>query len=116
MPACRRRTKISASRKPIWCRRGSWPNPVFGAGVGFPLTGSVRTGVDLSVSEDFLGVFLLAAKKKVADAELRATESRVADAVLRMTYEVSRAYYELIAAQQIAQMRKTLLDAGGSGE
>jgi cobalt-zinc-cadmium efflux system outer membrane protein len=93
---------------------GLLANPVFGAGVALPLSGSVRSGVNLSVSEDFLSVFLIAARKKVADAELRATESRVGDAVLRMACAVQTAFYRLAAAQQIVAMRRTLQETGAA--
>jgi cobalt-zinc-cadmium efflux system outer membrane protein len=90
-------------------------NPVFGAGVAFPIAGSAQTGFGFSVSQDFLSVFLLAARKKVAEAELRATERRVGDAVLRMANEVEVAFCNLAAAQQIAAMRRTILEAGDAG-
>jgi cobalt-zinc-cadmium efflux system outer membrane protein len=94
---------------------GLLQNPVFGAAVAFPVAGSARTGVDLSVSQDFLSVFLLAARKKVAEAELRATKARVGNTVLHTAYEVELAFYGLATAQQIAAMRRTILDAGDAG-
>jgi cobalt-zinc-cadmium efflux system outer membrane protein len=68
--------------------------------------------VDVSVSTDFLSVFVLAARRKVAEAELRATKLRVGDAVLRTAAEVESAFYQLSAAQQIAAMRRTILETG----
>jgi outer membrane protein, heavy metal efflux system len=94
---------------------GLLQNPIFGAGVAFPVAGTATTGVNLSVSQDFLSVFLLAARKKVAQAELRATELKVGHAVLRTTYEVELAFYNLAAAQQVATMRRTILEAGDAG-
>jgi outer membrane protein, heavy metal efflux system len=94
---------------------GLLQNPVFGAGVAFPIAGSAQTGVSLSVSEDFLSVFLLAARKRVAESELQATKARVGNAVLQTTYEVERAYYNLAAVQQVAAMRRTILEAGDAG-
>jgi cobalt-zinc-cadmium efflux system outer membrane protein len=92
---------------------GLLQNPVFGATLGFPIAGkAVRTGVELSAVTDFLGVFVLAARKKVAEAELRAAKLRVADAVLRTAAEVESAFYHLSAAQQTAAMRRTILEAG----
>jgi cobalt-zinc-cadmium efflux system outer membrane protein len=88
---------------------GLLANPVVAAGVGFPVAGIAQTGVNVSVSQDFLGLFSLAARKKVAAAELTATELRVADAVLRTTYAVESAYYTLAAAQQVLAMRKAIL-------
>lgn len=90
-------------------------NPVFGAGIAFPVAGLAQTGVSLSVTQDFLSVFLLAARKKVAEAELHATTLRVGNAVLRMNYEVELAFYDLAARQQISAMRKTILEAGDAG-
>ena len=91
---------------------GLLKNPVFGAGVAFPISGHVRTGVDLSIATDFLSVFMLAARRKVAEAELRATKLRVGDAVLRMSMDVQHAFYQLTAAQQILAMRRTVLETG----
>lgn len=92
---------------------GLLQNPVFGAGLAFPLPGSdARRGFTLSVSQDFLGVFLLAARKRVAAAELEATKARVADAVMTTTYDVQVAFCNLLAAQQIAAMRRSILEAG----
>ena len=53
---------------------GLFRNPVFGAGIAFPISGHVRTGIGISVATDFLSVFVLAARRKVAEAELRATK------------------------------------------
>ncbi len=94
---------------------GLLQNPVLGAGVAFPIAGSAQTGFGLSVSQDFLSVFLLAARKRVAEAELRATERRVGDAVLRAAHEVEVAFYDLVASEQIATMRRTILEVGDAG-
>ena len=92
---------------------GLLQNPVFGATIGFPIEGkAVRTGVELSAVADFLSVLTLAARKKVAEAELRAAKLRVADAVLRTAAEVETAFYQLTAAQQTAAMRRTILETG----
>jgi cobalt-zinc-cadmium efflux system outer membrane protein len=91
---------------------GLLQNPVFGGGVVFPVAGTASTGGTLSVSQDFLSVFVLAARKKVAAAQLQATKLRVGNAVLHTTYDVEAAFYDLGAAQQIAAMRKAILEAG----
>jgi len=90
---------------------GLLQNPVFGAGVAIPVAGSAQTGVSLSVSQDFLSVFTLAARQKLVASERRAIELRVADAVLHMAYDVEAAFYGLAAAKQVAAMRKTILAA-----
>ncbi len=91
---------------------GLLQNPVFGAGLMFPVAGNAQTGGVVSVSQDFLSVFTLAARKRIAESELEATKLRVGDAVLRMTYDVEVAFFTLQGARQIAAMRRTILDAG----
>ncbi len=90
---------------------GLLQNPIFSAGIGFPIAGDVRTGFGVSVSQDFLSVFLLAARKSVAEATVRATTLRVGDAVLHTAFDVETAFYDLAGATQVAAMRRTILDA-----
>ncbi len=92
---------------------GLLQNPTFSGAVSVPVAGpDVQTGFDIGVVQDFLGLFLLSARKKVAGAELEATKLRVGHAVLRTTFDVQAAYYALVSAQQVLEMRRTVLDAG----
>jgi cobalt-zinc-cadmium efflux system outer membrane protein len=86
-------------------------NPSLGASVVFPVAGNALTGGALSVTQDFLSVFTLAARRRVASADLEATKLRVADVVLRLAYDVQAAFYGLQGAQQIKSMRRAILDA-----
>ena len=91
---------------------GLLANPVVGGAIGFPLSGAVRTGVDLSLSQDFVGILFVAAKKKVARSALRATELRVGQAALDLVFETESAFYRATAAGQIAEMRRLVAEAG----
>ncbi len=91
---------------------GLLANPVFQANLVFPVAGTASTGGGLSVTQDFMSIFLLAARKRIAASELLAAEMRVGNAVLETTYEVQAAFYALSSAQQIVLMRKTILEAG----
>ncbi len=91
---------------------GLLQNPTLSGGVAVPVAGQVETGWDAGVVQDFLGLFMLGARKKVAGAELEATKLRVGDAVLRVTYDVAVAYDSMVAAQQILEVRRTALEAG----
>ena len=92
---------------------GLLQNPTFTGSVTVPVVGQdVQTGFDVGVAQDFLGLLFLSARKKIAGAELEATELRVADAVLRTAFDVQSAYYALLGAQQILEMRRTMLEAG----
>ncbi len=91
---------------------GLLSNPVVGGSLGFPLGGSVRTGAGLSLSQDFVSVLFLAARKKVARSALRATELRVGQAALDPVFETESAFYRATAAGQIAEMRRLVAEAG----
>jgi cobalt-zinc-cadmium efflux system outer membrane protein len=97
---------------------GLLQNPVFGVGVSVPVAGqgvlgqALSPGFSLSVTQDFLSILLLSARKKVAASALEATKCRVGDAVIRIAFEAESAYYTLQAAEQIVAMRETILGAG----
>ena len=92
---------------------GLLQNATFSGAVTVPVASpDVQTGFDLGVAQDFLGLLMMSARKKVAAAELEATKLRVGDAVLRTAFDVEAAYYTLLAAQQIHDMRRTVLEAG----
>lgn len=91
---------------------GLLKNPELGGDLELPVAGDVALGGDLSVSEDFLSVFTLAARKRIAGAALEAAKRRVANAVLQMACDVRIAYFSLQSAMQVADMRRAILDAG----
>jgi cobalt-zinc-cadmium efflux system outer membrane protein len=92
---------------------GLLQNPTFSGGVTVPVAGpDVQTGFNLGVTQDFLGLLLLSARKKIAGAELEATKLRVGDAVLRTAFDVQAAYYTTLGGQQILEMKRTVLEAG----
>jgi cobalt-zinc-cadmium efflux system outer membrane protein len=92
---------------------GLLQNPTFSGGITVPIAGlDVATGFDLGVAQDFLALFAMSARKKVAGAELEAAKLRVGDAVLRTTFDVQAAYYTLLGAAQALKMRRTVLEAG----
>lgn len=90
---------------------GLLKNPSFDAGVAFPIAGDVTTGVSLGVTEDFLSIFTIAARKKIAARALEASTLRVADAVLELAHRVQVAFYELQAAEQLLTMDRVIVDA-----
>lgn len=87
-------------------------NPSFGLGVAFPIAGSARTGVGLSVVTDFLGVFQIPSRRRVAAAQLGAQLRRVGAATIDLAHDVEAALFSLQAAQQSLALRRVVLEAG----
>lgn len=82
-------------------------NPIFTASTRFPSLGG-GPNVEFSVAQDFLGVFLLPLKGRVAAASFEAAKHRVTGSVLDLAADVRRAYYQYQAAQQTVEMRRTI--------
>ena len=86
-------------------------NPVFGAGMTVAEGDRLDPNLELSLAWDFLDLLMAPAKTKIAATEREATQARVADVVLDVVADVQRAYFALVAAQQVAAMRKVVADA-----
>ena len=89
---------------------GLLQNPVFDAEVRFA-EGGGGTGLELAVVQEFLGVFQIPLRKKIAAAAFEATKLRVAGEVIELAAEVRESYYDLQAARQLLEMRRTVLEA-----
>jgi cobalt-zinc-cadmium efflux system outer membrane protein len=85
-------------------------NPTVGARVRFP-TGAGFTDTEFSVAEEFLSIFTLPMRKRVAVAQLDASKARVGSAVFDLTAEVRGAFVGLQAAQATAKVRQLALEA-----
>lgn len=89
-------------------------NPSLGARVRFPTGGPGRTATDLSIAQDFLDLFTLPLRKRVAAAELDATKARVGGAVLELAAQTREALVALQAAQAMVEVRRLVLEAQGA--
>ncbi len=85
-------------------------NPIFHVEARFP-EGGGRTAFDLGLEEDFLSILYLPLRKRVAAASFEATKLRVAEHVLALAGEVRMAFYRLQGAEQLAELRRTVLQA-----
>ena len=95
---------------------GLLKNPTFGGAILFPIKGTPAEpdplrDVQLNVVEDFLDVFMIPARKRIARAELEAAKLRVGDVAVKLAAEVRGAYYRAVGAQQVLQMRRTVIEA-----
>ena len=90
---------------------GLLENPIFFGQVRFPDKSPSMTNLDFEVSQNFLNVLMLPARKKLAAIQFEEVKLKVADEVLKLAAEVRAAYYRATGAKQIEQMRRHIADA-----
>ena len=84
-------------------------NPVFDAQIRFATGGGA--GIDVGVIQDFLDVFQISLRKRVAAANFEAEKFRVTGAVIDLAADTRRGYIELVAAMQTIELRQTVVSA-----
>ena len=90
---------------------GLLKNPVLSAGVPAAEVDSVDPPLLVGVTQDFLDLLMMPARRSIARAQLEATELRVVDEVLGVQAQVRGAYFALQGAEQRAAMRRVAADA-----
>jgi cobalt-zinc-cadmium efflux system outer membrane protein len=88
---------------------GLLANPVISAEIRFP--SRPHFPVEANLEEEFLQVLFLPLKKKVAEASFEQTKATVTDAVIRRASETRAAFYKLQGAQQLLELRQSVLAA-----
>jgi cobalt-zinc-cadmium efflux system outer membrane protein len=66
---------------------------------------------EIDIVQDFLDVLVLPMRKKVAAAEFEATKLRIAQEALNIAAETRSAFYTLQGAQQMVEMRRTVVES-----
>ena len=90
---------------------GLLKNPVFDLGVRVPTRPPSKTYVDLSVAEDFVDVFFIPARKRLAEGLVEQAKARVTAEVLRTAADTKSAFYAYVGAEQLVGLRRTLARA-----
>ena len=85
-------------------------NPIFDAEVRF-VEGGGGTGLELAIVQDFLDLFHIGLRQRLAEAALEAARLRVAGEVIDLAGRVRAAFYDAQAAGQLVEMRQTVLAA-----
>ena len=85
---------------------GLLKNPRLFASARLPDRSPSTADTEFSITEDFLDLFLLAARRKLAATQLEQAKRRVGNAVLILVGQVQSAYYTLQAAQQSQVLRE----------
>lgn len=88
---------------------GLLQNPVFEVQLRFP--GNPSKPWELHVVQNFIDVFFIPLRQRIAAAAFEATKLRVANAVLELATHTRRAFYQLQGTQQLLEMRMTATQA-----
>src|SRR5688572_11673749 len=90
---------------------GLLSNPIFDAAVMFPASGGGRPDLELSAAMNFLNIFYIPLRKRVAAARFEEAKTRVTGAVLDFAGRVRGAFYAYEAAEQMIELRQTIVQA-----
>jgi len=90
---------------------GLLKNPVFSALLRFPDGGAGNPNLELSVSENFIDLFALPLRKKVAAAKYESAKTRVAAEVISLANDVKQNFYLLQGSEQMLELRRSVADA-----
>ncbi|MDN3506517.1 MAG: TolC family protein [Simkaniaceae bacterium] len=88
---------------------GLLKNPIFSFSYRFSLEAAVTDLIDASLFQNFLEILLIPLKKRMARAELEATQAMVTTQILAVIAETKIAFYRLQAAEQIWDLKKQIL-------
>lgn len=88
-------------------------NPVFHGEIRWPREEDGRN-YDLGVSFDFLRIFTIPLRRKVAEAQFESAKLEVSAAVLDLSADVRRAFYAAQAAQQSVEMMEQVVQSTGA--
>lgn len=89
-------------------------NPVFGITYGKTRAENI-TNYEFEIAWDFLGVLTLPLRQKAAENAFEGTKLRVTAEVMNLAGEVSRAFYEAQANQQLVRMMEQVVEGTEAG-
>jgi outer membrane protein, heavy metal efflux system len=90
---------------------GLLSNPVIGGSIGFPISGGGISEHEVSLVQDFVNLFTLPLRKRVAQEQFLADTLRVAHEALSTAAEVRKVYRQVQALQQLVELRRVSFQA-----
>ena len=89
-------------------------NPVLDLSLRVPTAAPFKTYLNFAVAENFLDVFLIPARTKIAAAQLEQVKARVANEVLELAAQTAAAFYAWQGAEQRVELRQSIADASAA--
>lgn len=90
---------------------GLLSNPIFDGSVMFPLSGGSQPGLELSAAMNFLNIFYMPLRKRVAGARFEEVKTRVAGSVLDFAARVRAVFHMHQANEQMLELRQAIVRA-----
>jgi cobalt-zinc-cadmium efflux system outer membrane protein len=90
---------------------GLLSNPIFDAAIMFPVSGRGRPDLELSAAMNFLNIFYIPLRKRIAAARFEETKTRVTGSVLDFAGRVRSAFFAYEADEQMLELRQAIVQA-----
>lgn len=90
---------------------GLLENPILAADVRFPTAEGAAIGAGLGLAQEFIALLQIPLKKRVAESAFEEAQLTASAAVIELVTTVKRAFYRLQGAQQLLELRRTVVEA-----
>ena len=87
---------------------GLLENPVLFGQVRFPSRSEESTNYEFGITQNFLNILMLPARKKLSAIRFEQVKLHVADKVIQLAAEVQKSYFSAMGAKQIRNMRNEI--------
>jgi cobalt-zinc-cadmium efflux system outer membrane protein len=92
---------------------GLLENPILAADVRFPTAEAAFVGAGMGLVQEFISILQIPLKKRVAEAAFEEAKLTASAAVIDLVLAVKRAFYRLQGAEQLLELRRTVVEASG---
>jgi cobalt-zinc-cadmium efflux system outer membrane protein len=93
---------------------GLLENPVLFGQARFPNRSEESTNYEFGITQNFLNILMLPARKKLSAIRFEQVKLQVADEVIKLVAEVQKSYFSVLGARQIRDLRNEIVFAAGS--
>ncbi len=93
---------------------GLLENPVLFGQVRFPNKSEESTNYELGITQNFLNILMLPARRKLSTIRFEQVKLHVADKVIQFAADAEKSYFSAIGAKQIKNMRNEITLAAGN--
>ncbi|MEK7467129.1 MAG: TolC family protein [Planctomycetota bacterium] len=90
---------------------GILKNPTLMAGAHFPTRSGINTGLEFEIVQEFLDLLMFPARRELASHEFERVKLRVSDDVVDVAARTKAAWFEVVAAQQTAEVHHAIAAA-----